>query len=99
MTTDDEETASTIYERRRVGKVTLYEVDSAALFRRRKVNSGEEWDWVWPAGMPRVDAIMICYDAGDASSVDGIEDLCGTSTSSCWCGGRVNVDWSGYSLV
>ena len=91
----DDDSASTLHERRRIAKVTLYEVNSAALFSYRstlsprKSSAGTEdsgygdgrmaSEWVWPTGMPRIDGAMLCYDASDTSSTHKLEELCGTS--------------------
>ena len=89
----DDDSASTIHERRRIAKVTLYEVDSAALFSQRdamsprKGSAGSEdsgygggptaSEWVWPTCMPRIDGVMLCYDASDVKTTDKLEELCG----------------------
>jgi hypothetical protein len=91
----DDDSASTLHERRRIAKVTLYEVNSAALFAYRctlsprKGSAGTEdsgygdarmaSEWVWPTGMPGIDGVMLCYDAGDVNSTDKLEELCGAS--------------------
>jgi hypothetical protein len=89
----DDDSASTLHEHRRIAKVTLYEVDSAALFAQRGVmlprkgwavsedsGYGDGSQWVWPTGMPRIDGVMLCYDASDAKSTDRLDELCGTLT-------------------
>ena len=89
----DDDSASTIHERRRIAKVTLYEVDSAALFAQRDVipprkgsagsedssygDGRTESEWVWPTCMPRIDGVMLCYDASDVKTTDKLEELCG----------------------
>ena len=88
----DDDSASTLHERRRIAKVTLYEVDSAALFAQRGVTPprkgsavsedsgyGDGSQWVWPTGMPRIDGVMLCYDASNAKSTDRLDELCGAS--------------------
>ncbi|KAF8308057.1 ras GEF [Clavulina sp. PMI_390] len=78
---EDEDVASTIHERRRIAEVTLYEVETGALLARRTRKAAEgpvqdEHDWVWPAGMPRIDGVVICYDVSKPRSVDGLDDVC-----------------------
>lgn len=95
---DERDAASTLYERRRVARVTLFEVDSGSLFSlapkdltvEEILSEGKEKNkevarWAWPEGFPEVDGVLLCYDASDEKSIVGLEELCGKQDYSRQC--------------
>lgn len=59
------------------------EVDSQQLIRPGtpetiELDTGE---WAWPESLPKIDAVIICYDGSDIDSYREIVDLCGALIS------------------
>jgi hypothetical protein len=68
-------------ERKRYFRVTILEVSSTLLLENvpasmEEVRAGDGL-WAWPTTLPKVDGILVCYDANDPASFRGVNELCG----------------------
>lgn len=63
--------------------VHILEVDKGALLSV----TDSEGSFAWPASFPRVDAVLLCYDASQKTSYDNVIKLLGTlaSTATSFC--------------
>ena len=68
-------------ERKKYFRVTILEVNSAPLLENvpssmEDIRAGDGL-WAWPTTLPKVDGILVCYDANNPSSFRGVNELCG----------------------